>query len=483
MEYSAVVAAKPAICHCQNELERDMMDLKKPTVEKGQRDGENLDLKRSVLRHLDEAEENAFHLKVMFTSGMGFFTDAYDLWIIGVALLFIVPQFHPSALWIGILTSASLFGAFVGPLIFGPMADMFGRKYVYGVEMLVLAIGSIASALAPTFAFLVVMRIVMGLGIGGDYPTSATIMSEYSNAKNRGKLVSMVFAMQGAGIIAGIVLAFGLIGMHIGSGIIWRIMLGAGAIPAIAVIYFRRTILETPRYSLAKGDMETTRKAVKHASGVDISIDGRYRDERGSYAMLRQYLPLLAGTSLTWMLMDMSYYGTGIFTPTLVTLFGFSGALASVRASALIFALGAVPGYIFAVALMDREGRRLMQASGFFIIGILFLLLFAMGGALSAFEGAFLPIYALTFFFTNFGPNTTTFVYPVEIFPTKIRATSHGISASVGKLGAAISTLFFPTMLGMLGRYNIMAFLALLAMAGGILTLVLLPETKLSCIN
>ena len=95
--------------------------------------------------------------------------------------------------------------------------------------MIILALGSIASAMAPSFVFLIVARAVMGVGIGGDYPTSATIMSEFSNRKNRGRLVAMVFSLQGVGILVGIAVAFTLLAFNVPSNLIWRIMLGFGA--------------------------------------------------------------------------------------------------------------------------------------------------------------------------------------------------------------------------------------------------------------
>ena len=158
--------------------------------------------------------------------------------------------------------------------------------------------------------------------------------------------------------------------------------------------------------------------------------------------------------------------------------FGFTGSIAAIKASALIFGLAAIPGYIFAVLLIDKEGRRPIQIIGFVAMGVLFILLFLISGPLSALAPLFIVIYAFTFFFSNYGPNTTTFVYPTEVFPTKIRTTAHGISASMGKLGAAISTLFFPVLLASWGKYDLMAFLGVIAIIGALLTFFILPETK-----
>jgi MFS transporter, PHS family, inorganic phosphate transporter len=89
------------------------------------------------------------HWKIMFISGMGFFTDAYDLFIIGVAMRLIRDEWHPPTVAIGLVTSTALLASAIGALLFGRVADMLGRKRIYGYEVLVLAIGAIASAFSP----------------------------------------------------------------------------------------------------------------------------------------------------------------------------------------------------------------------------------------------------------------------------------------------------------------------------------------------
>jgi MFS family permease len=147
----------------------------------------------------------------MFISGMGFFTDAYDLFIIGVAISILKDKWHPSPWAVGLVTSTALLAAAFGAIIFGRVADMLGRKRIYGYEVLVLAAGAIASAFSPDIWWLIGFRIILGIGIGGDYPVSATLMSEFSGKKSRGMMVSLVFAMQAAGLIVGPLLAAGFL--------------------------------------------------------------------------------------------------------------------------------------------------------------------------------------------------------------------------------------------------------------------------------
>ena len=141
---------------------------------------------------------------------------------------------------------AAFLGHAVGALVFGRIADILGRKRIYGYEVLILAAGAIASALAPSIAWLVAFRIVLGIGIGGDYPVSATIMSEYSGKSSRGRMVSLVFAMQAAGLVVGPLIAVILLAAGISHDLVWRLLLGLGAIPGLAVYYLRRQIHETP---------------------------------------------------------------------------------------------------------------------------------------------------------------------------------------------------------------------------------------------
>ncbi len=146
------------------------------------------------------------------------------------------------------VTGAAILGAFVGAFTFGRIADVIGRKKVYVTVAVIMIFGAVASAFAPDFLFLVIARLVLGLGIGGDYPVSAVFMSEYSNRQDRGRLVGLVFSMQALGLIVGPLIALILLSSGLGDGLVWRILLGLGAIPAAAVVYLRSKMPESPRY-------------------------------------------------------------------------------------------------------------------------------------------------------------------------------------------------------------------------------------------
>jgi len=132
----------------------------------------------TTLRELDESPLSGFHLKTVITAGMGFLTDAYDLFIIGVVSAILKPLWHLDTLTISLLSSTALLAAALGAVVFGRISDRLGRRFVYGYELLVLAAGAIASALSPNVFWLLIFRFILGMGVGGDYPVSSTLMSE-----------------------------------------------------------------------------------------------------------------------------------------------------------------------------------------------------------------------------------------------------------------------------------------------------------------
>src|SRR6266566_2254051 len=463
---------------------------------------------QAVLTTLDNSSLSRFHFKTLLTSGMGFFTDAYDLFIIGVVLAILTPLWHLNALEISILGSTSLIAAALGSIIFGRLADQLGRKFIYGYELVVLAAGAIASALSPNVLLLVIFRFILGLGIGGDYPVSATLMSEYANRRDRGKLITMVFSMQGLGLILGPLVAIVLLLAGINHDLIWRIMLALGAVPALATFYLRRQIAETPRFVLTmQGKFEDAARTVDMltkkqngrsdaASMTTQTVDPQQGQQREDLApgdgsvqqkqnrvkswlyllLTPRYLRWLIGTAGAWFLLDVAYYGTTISSPlVLKALNTHSNLVTNMFYTLIIFVVAALPGYIVAALTIDRLGRKWIQCVGFAMMALAYGLI-AVAPALTTITLPFLLVYGVSYFFTEFGPNVTTFVYPAEIFPVMVRTTAHGIAAALGKVGAFIGAFIFPYLLTAYHLQGAMAFAAVISFAGLVLTLLTLPE-------
>jgi MFS transporter, PHS family, inorganic phosphate transporter len=430
---------------------------------------------------LNEAPASKFHRRTVIISGVGFFTDAYDLFVIGTVATLVATQWKLSTLQTSWVTGSAILGAFIGAFAFGRLADVLGRKKVYVTVAVIMIVGAISSAFAPGFYFLVGARLLLGFGIGGDYPVSAVYMSEYSNRQNRGRLVGLVFSMQALGLIVGPLIALVLLSSGVGDGLVWRILLGLGAIPAATVVYLRSKMPESPRY-LAQVEGQSARAAhdlqqfsegvITEPAGVATRV-GRLKLRE--FVTDRRMLKLLLGTASAWFLFDYAYYGNTLSLPAILKNVDPTASLETKLVWSLgMFVIFAVPGYLLAVAKMDRIGHRRLQFIGFSVMAACFLVL-AIVPALTQYAAPFLTIFGLSYFFVQFGPNMTTFVLPSEVFPVSMRTTGHGVAAGVGKLGAFVGVFLVPVLQDHIGLRGLLAVAGAAALVGFAVT-TLLPE-------
>jgi MFS transporter, PHS family, inorganic phosphate transporter len=453
----------------------------------------------NVLASLDSAKTQLYHFKAIVIAGMGFFTDAYDLFCIALITKLLGRIYYtdpskpdPGSLPANVsaaVTGVALCGTLAGQLFFGWLGDKLGRKSVYGFTLILMVLCSIASGLSfghtpkGVIGTLCFFRFWLGFGIGGDYPLSATIMSEYANKKTRGAFIAAVFAMQGFGILFGTVVSIvvsaafrnaypappysvdPVASLPPQSDYMWRIVLMLGTVPAGLTYYWRMKMPETARYTALIA--RNTKQAAADMSKVlhkDIQEEEQVEREMvasgdtfglfSSQFLKRHGLHLLATTS-TWFLLDIAFYSQNLFQkdifskvgwiPPARTMNGIEEVFRISRAQALIALCGTVPGYWFTVALIDVVGRFWIQVMGFLMMTV-FMIALAVPyehWTQPANHTGFIVMYGLTFFFANFGPNSTTFIVPAEIFPARLRSTCHGISAAAGKAGAIVGAFGF----------------------------------------
>jgi len=435
---------------------------------------------RDLIAELDEAPLGRAHLRAVVASGMGFFTDAYDLFVIGIASALITKDWTLSSGKLALLNSTMLAAACLGAFVFGRFADLIGRKRVYWLVAVIMVVGALGSALSPSYWVLIAFRFVLGFGVGGDYPVSAVMVSEYANRKDRGKLVGMVFGTQALGLIVGPLIALSLLGAGASNDVAWRVMLALGAVPAAAVIYLRCRMPESPRYRVqVQEKAERAASRISGLTGGQVSGNGSagQPQEMGLRAFLtnRRWLIMLAGTAGTWFLLDYAYYGNTISTPQILSLISPNAStMTKIAIQLAIFVIAAVPGYVLAIARLDKIGHRRLQLTGFAVMAACFAFIALVPG-MTTVVVPFLLVYGVSYFFTEFGPNMTTFVMPSEVYPVSMRATGHGISAGIGKLGAFIGVFLFPLLQTSLGLRGTLLLTAGVAVSGLALTLVL-PE-------
>jgi MFS transporter, PHS family, inorganic phosphate transporter len=426
-----------------------------------------------LTKSLDEAPLGRSHLRPVVVAGMGFFTDAYDLFVIGVVSTLVKQDWHLDTTRLAMLNATMLGAAFLGAVLFGWLADRVGRRRVYWLVATIMVIAAVCSALAPTFWLLIVFRFLLGLGVGGNYPISAVLMTEYANRRDRGRLVSLVFSTQALGLVVGPLTALAFLGAGTSADVTWRILLAIGAVPAAAMVFLRHALPESPRY---EAHVRARRQAEILPRAGDGSIRARQRAV-GLRRLLtsRRLLVMLAATAGCWFLLDYAYYGNTISTPQIISLISpRSSTMTTIGIQLAIFTIAALPGYALAIARIDRVGHRRLQLIGFGVMAVCFATIGLAPGMTTA-VAPFLVVYGISYFFTEFGPNVTTFVLPGEVFPVSVRATGHGISAGIGKLGAFIGVFLFPVLQTSLGLRGTLLLTAGVAVLGCLLTLVL-PE-------
>ncbi|KAL7105482.1 hypothetical protein ACP275_07G048200 [Erythranthe tilingii] len=453
-----------------------------------------------VLDALDVAKTQLYHFTAIVIAGMGFFTDAYDLFSISLVtkLLGRIYYTNVNAPKPGTLpprvassvTGVALVGTLLGQLFFGWLGDKMGRKTVYGLTLILMVVCSLASGLSfgstpkGVMATLCFFRFWLGFGIGGDYPLSATIMSEYANKKTRGAFIAAVFAMQGFGILTS-----GVVALVVSSAFdhanrapsyvdnaaastvpeadyIWRIVLMFGALPAAMTFYWRMKMPETARYTaLVAKNAKQAAEDMARVLNVELEVEeekleklaGKPSNSFGLFSkqFLRRHGLHLLGTTTTWFLLDIAFYSNNLFQKDIFTAIGWippakeMNAVHEVyrvaKAQTLIALCSTVPGYWFTVFFIDIIGRFAIQLMGFFFMTVFMFALAIPYDHWTHMENriGFVVMYSLTFFFANFGPNATTFVVPAEIFPARLRSTCHGISAAAGKAGAIVGAFGF----------------------------------------
>ncbi|KAH0636968.1 hypothetical protein KY289_036883 [Solanum tuberosum] len=368
--------------------------------------------------------------------GFPFFTDAYDLFctslvtkLLGRIYYHVDGSSKPGSLPPNVsaaINGVAFCGIIAGQLFFEWIGDKIGRKKVYGITLMIMSICSTASGLSfgrdpkTVMATLCFFRFWLGFGIGGDYPLSATIMSEYANKNTRGAFIAAVFAMQG----------FAYQVDPLGSTVpqadyVWRIILMAGSLPALLTYYWRMKMPETARYTtlVAKNVKQATADMEK-VMQVDIGTDQK------EPAPAHGFFLILHTTTKTCSKRISSVPLDGFLLPRLLNAIEEVQKIAG--AQTLMALCSTMPGYWFTVFLIDRIGRFTIQLIGFTMMTVFMFALaipyhhWTLPGHLIG----FVVLYSFTFFFANFGPNATTFVVPAEILPARLRSTCHGIPAA-----------------------------------------------------
>ncbi|RHZ57668.1 phosphate transporter [Aspergillus thermomutatus] len=472
-------------------------------------------------------DRQGFQWIVVFVAGVGFFLDGYTLFASNMALpmvSYVYWQNTVSSKKLTYINIATLAGTLFGQVLFGYLADRNGRKKMYGVELMLLITSTLGVVMSSTgehgsmdvFAWLVWWRLVVGIGVGADYPLSAVITSEFAPAKHRARMMASVFFMQPLGQIAGNIVTLIVVAISKNQthedltrtfDIMWRWVVGIGVVPGVIATLFRVAIPETPRFLLeieddpVKAEFDATTLFNEPPSldpedswsnlpmpAMSVTSQCCFSEGRSPSqteilqpATLNSHWHLtrkdliqyfwtegnwrtLVGTALSWLLLDFGFYGIGLSSPQfLAKTWGalnihdpapvwktnddpnanvFQMFMNSSIHALVILNIGSFVGGLLLILCIHKIDRTALQKYGFLALAALFIALGTMFITVQQEGPVAVILYIIGQALFNFGPNSTTYIIPAEVFPTRYRATCHGISAGAGKLGSILVQVF-----------------------------------------
>ena len=432
---------------------------------------------------LDRLPVTPFHRKLLWVSGMGWMFDAMDILLVGTVIAAVTDVWKLAPQTAGLIISANLAGMFAGAALAGALADRFGRKRIFLLTLLVYSLLTGLSSLAWSALSLGVIRFVAGIGMGGELPVASTLVSEFAPVRHRGRMIVLLESFWAYGSVMA-----ALIGYVVIPAFGWQAAFLIGSLPALYVFVLRRSMPESPRYLLAKGQIreaEAVMRQVETSAGLPPAAQAPIGPETGAAPQTRArfaelFAPRLAHRTvmlwILWFTMVFSYYGIFTWMPSLLRSKGF--ALDQVFLLNLIISLFQIPGYFAAAYLVERWGRKGTLAS--------FLLCNAVGAfffaeqSLSATPNVMqILVWGAVMAFFNLGAWGVVYTYTPELYPTRLRGTGTGFAAAAGRFGGMLGPLTVGGMLSAAGnQYAVFITFTVILLTGGIAVLVMGEETR-----
>lgn len=414
---------------------------------------------------------SGFHQRITVYSSGGPFLDGYILAIVGIALTQMEPAMHLSSTWQGLIGGSALGGMFLGGAVFGYITDRVGRRLMYTLDLWVIVVMSLLQVFATNAGEVFVLRVVMGIAIGADYPIATALLAEFAPKKHRGSMLGLqIIAWYLGGTIAYIV-GYMLLGLGPGA---WRWMLASSAIPALALVLLRHGTPESPRWLMAHNRTEDARRVMNQVFGTQTELPPTPQDKT-SFALVFHgvYLRRTMFVSLFWLFAIIPVFALEAFGPKILGSFGLAtGNVANLGSAAInvVFLVGCIP----ALRLVESMGRRPLLIGSFVLMAIGLALVSLLPHPPIGLVVAGFVVYALA----SGGPNVLEWIYPNELYPTHIRASAVGVATSISRIGAFVGTFVLPFALVAIGIRTTMWIGAGVTMLGFLVALAWAEETR-----
>lgn len=402
---------------------------------------------RSLSERLDELPLTGTHWRIVLLSGIGWLFDAMDVGLVAFVLVSLGHDWQLSRTQLGLVASAGFLGMFVGALLAGRLADRYGRRTLFLANLLIYSIGTLLSAFAWDLPSLLLFRFLTGIGLGGELPVAAALVSEFAPARQRGRLLVILESFWAYGWILAAVIGLLVVPQLPTWG--WRVAFLIGALPALTATYLRRSLPESPRYLDVIGRHEEALallRTLERAAGLPpVPVTTTPVPVRPSFAQQFRALwsrQLVRRTLMLWILwfgIIFAYYGVFTWLPSLLVERGLTVA----RSFTYVFitTLAQIPGYFSAAYLVDRWGRKPTLA------------IYLLGSAAAAWllgnagTAPILILWGCMLSFFNLGAWGVVYTYTPELYPTPLRGFGSGAAASFGRLAGILAPYLTPWLL------------------------------------
>ncbi len=419
---------------------------------------------------IDDLPIGRFHIKIAGLTFGAHFTDGYILGLIGIAFTLINPQMQLSPFWQGLIGASALLGLFLGSLFFGWISDRLGRQKIFLISFVLITLASVMQFFVETATQLFLCRVLIGIGLGGDFSVGHAMLAEFSPRKHRGVLLGSFSVIWTFGYVAATFVGTALLPLGDDA---WRWMLASSAIPAAMILIVRIGTPESPRWLMHQGRAEEARAIVRKHLGANVVLDDEIaRPSHSGFAALfsREYRKRTAFNCLFFICIVMPYFAIYTFLPAILQKMGLAEGFGTEMMLNALLIVGALLG-IWCTIKFSRRG--FLINSFLILAAALFLLVLmpsSMAWAMVALFGLFTLVLSAV--------SNLVGVYPAESFPTEVRASGIGLATAASRLGSAISTFLLPVSVAGLGLNPTMAILAGILLFGALVSMAWAPETK-----
>lgn len=424
-------------------------------------------------RSMEDAPLMGFHRFILFCTAGGTFCEGYILGIISIALVQIEPRFELSSLWMGSIGAMSLVGAFLGAMVAGPIADRIGRRRVFTTILIAFVVLSALHFWVADPWSLLVLRLLLGLAIGADFPVSVALLSEFSPKNHRGRLLGMQYLAWGIGYAGSFAVGYVLIESGPDA---WRWMLASSALPALITLLLRVRVPESPMWLASRGRISEAQFIVDRNIGPEYEVVERPVDDSPSPRVgVKHMVKSGYGKRLVFVGVFLSaqvtpQFAIGTYGPSVFGSLGIDDeAFATFVSNAFT-----IVGTLIGMLCVTRWGRRPLLMAGFAIsMGVLGVIGVVPQPAVFVIVACFIINTVV-----SSGAGVLSSVYPAELFPTEFRASALGLTIGASRIASAVGTFLFPVVIDVAGIQVALLLSAGIALAGLVASLLWAEETK-----